>query len=154
MTRLQTQAAYARHRKVSRAYVNKLVKAGLIVMRGKLVDSLASDAVLDNVSEPTSERVISGTDGSSSTYSQAKTADMVYRAKLRKVEYDKMLGELLPRSDVLQHWATRFSTIRDRILILPDRIGARLQNVTEAEARIVLREELEECLRAIHSDAG
>jgi uncharacterized protein YciI len=44
---LMTQAEYARHRNKSSQYIGKLYKAGILVMRGRLVDATASDAVLD-----------------------------------------------------------------------------------------------------------
>ena len=43
-----TQAQYARHRNTSPQYIGKLAKAGVLVMRGRLVDVVASDAVLDD----------------------------------------------------------------------------------------------------------
>ena len=45
---LMTQAEYARHRNKSPQYIGKLYKAGVLVMRGRLVDAVASDAVLDD----------------------------------------------------------------------------------------------------------
>jgi hypothetical protein len=43
---LMTQAEYARHRNKSPKYIGKLYKAGILVMRGRLVDVAAFDAVL------------------------------------------------------------------------------------------------------------
>ena len=45
---LMTQAQYARHRNKSPQYIAKLVKAGILVMRGRMVNATASDAVLDD----------------------------------------------------------------------------------------------------------
>ena len=45
---LMSQADYARHRKVNRSHISRLAKRGILVMRGKLVDVAASDAVLDD----------------------------------------------------------------------------------------------------------
>ena len=45
---LMTQAQYARHRNKSPQYIGKLAKAGVLVMRGRLVDAAASDAGLDD----------------------------------------------------------------------------------------------------------
>lgn len=44
---LMTQAEYARHRNKSPQYIGKLYKAGILVMRGRMVDATASDAVRD-----------------------------------------------------------------------------------------------------------
>jgi hypothetical protein len=45
---LMTKAQYARYRNKSPQYIAKLVKAGIFVMRGRLVDATASDTVLDD----------------------------------------------------------------------------------------------------------
>ncbi len=45
---LMTKAEYAAHRGVSRPYITKLSKNGVLVMRGGKVDVVASDAVLDD----------------------------------------------------------------------------------------------------------
>jgi hypothetical protein len=51
---LMTQAEYARHRNKSPQCIGKMHKAGILVMRGRLVDVAASDAVLaDTPSEKT-----------------------------------------------------------------------------------------------------
>jgi len=51
-------------------------------------------------------------------------------------------------------WADRLAALKDRVLMLPDRLAARLANRPEAEVRAILRDELEECLRGIHADAA
>ena len=45
---LMTQAQYARHRNKSPQYIGKLASAGILVMRGRMVDAAAADAVLDD----------------------------------------------------------------------------------------------------------
>ena len=45
---MMTQARYARHRGKSPQYIGKFAKAGILVMRGRMVDAAASDAVLDD----------------------------------------------------------------------------------------------------------
>jgi hypothetical protein len=74
-------------------------------------------------------------------------------ARLREMEVAQKAGLLLPASDVRSTWAERLGALKDRILILPDRLAARLANRPEAEVRAILRDELEEALRAIHADA-
>ncbi len=45
---LMTQAQYGRDRNKSPQYIGKLAKAGVLVMRGRMVDAVAPDAVLDD----------------------------------------------------------------------------------------------------------
>ena len=63
----------------------------MLVMRGRMVDAAAPDAVLD---DKPSERT--APDGQPPTnYAQAKLADMVFRAKLRRLEFDTRQGKLI-----------------------------------------------------------
>ena len=75
-------------------------------------------------------------------------------AEIREMERDKLRGALLPAAEVRKVWADRLAALKDRVLMLPDRLAARLANRPEAEVRAILRDELEECLRGIHADAA
>jgi hypothetical protein len=70
------------------------------------------------------------------------------------MEAAQRAGVLLFAADVRKVWAERLGALKDRILILPDRLAARLANRPEVEVRAILRDELEECLRGIHADAA
>ena len=71
---LMTQAQYAKHRSTSPQYIHKLAKAGVMVMRGRLVDVVASDTVLDD--KPSEKTKTEGQQPTS--YAQARLADMVW----------------------------------------------------------------------------
>ena len=90
---LMTQAEYARHRNRSPQYIGKLHKAGILVMRGRLVEVAASDAVLDD--KPSEETTMDGQPPAS--YAQARLADMVFRAKLRRLEFGMFGPEYLQK---------------------------------------------------------
>jgi uncharacterized protein YciI len=77
-----TQAEYARHRNQSPQYIGKLYKAGILVMRGRMVDATASDAALDD--KPSEKTTMDGQPPAS--YAQARLADRVFRAKLRRLD--------------------------------------------------------------------
>jgi len=107
---LMTQAEYARHRKVNRSHVSRLAKRGILILRGKLVDVAASDAVLDdrpvavepNETGPSVQpQTAAETAGQQlSSYAQARLADMVYRAKLRRLDFEERSGKLLQHDEV------------------------------------------------------
>jgi hypothetical protein len=98
---LMTQAEYARHRNKSPQYIGKLYKAGILVMRGRMVDAAASDAVLDD--KPSEKTTVDGQPPAS--YAQARLADMVFRAKLRRLEFDTRQGKLVEATVVKERWA-------------------------------------------------
>src|ERR1017187_8238443 len=86
---LMTQAEYARHRNKSPQYIGKLYKASILVMRDRLVDVAASDAVLDD--KPSEKTTMDGQ--ALASYAQARLAEMVLRAKLRRLEFDTRRGK-------------------------------------------------------------
>lgn len=84
---------------------------------------------------------------------EARRRKEVALARLREMEVAQKAGLLLPASDVRATWAEQLGALKDRVLILPDRLAARLANRPETEVRTILRDELEQALRAIHANA-
>ena len=146
---LMTQAQYARHRNKSPQYIAKLVKAGILVMRGRLVDVAASDAVLDD--KPSEKTTMEGQPPAS--YAQARLADMVFRAKLRRLEFETRQGRLVEAAVVKERWAAILVVIKERILAVPDKLAPEVTALTdERQVRDALKREMHALLRAVHSD--
>jgi len=146
---LMTQAQYARHRGTSQQYVHKLAKAGVLVMRGRLINVTASDAVLD---DKPSEKT--GSDGQQpSSYAQARLADMVFRAKLRRLEFETKQGRLVDAEIVKERWAAILVVLKDRILATPDKLAPELTALTdERQVRDALKREMYGLLKTLQSE--
>src|SRR5579885_2958015 len=133
---LMSQAEYARHRAKSRQYISRLAKAGVLVMRGGKVDANASDAVLDDRPEPVSERVVSApaeVTPSGASFAQARTADMVFKAKLR--------------------WSAIYRLIVDRILAWPNRLAPEVAALTdERQVREAILREVRALVNELRAD--
>jgi hypothetical protein len=150
--RLMTQAEYARHRGKSRQYISRLAKAGVLVMRGGKVDAAASDAVLDDRPEPVSERVAAApleTAPTGTTLAQAKTADMVFKARLRKMEYDQRMGRLMETDLFRQRIEAILVAIKETVMAWPNRVAPEVAPLTDErqvwdvlmrEARVLLND--------------
>lgn len=147
---LMTQAQYARHRNKSPQYIGKLYKAGVLVMRGRLVDVNATDAVLDD--KPV-ERTVPDGQQPPTSYAQAKLADMVFRAKLRRLEFETRQGKLIEVAIVKERWAAILVVLKERILAVPDKLAPEVTALTdERQTRDALKREMNALLKAIHSD--
>ena len=151
-----TQAEYARHRGKSRQYISRLAKAGVLVLRGGKVDVAASDAVLEDRPEPVSERVVAGPTEATpqgTTFAQARTADMVFRAKLRKLEHDVRVGKLVEAELVKQRWAAIYVAIKERILAWPNRVAPEITPLTdERQVRDTMMREARTLINDIKAD--
>jgi len=151
-----TQTAYARHRGKSRQYISRLAKAGVLLMRNGKVDVLASDAVLDDRPERLSEAATGpplDTAQPTTTYAQAKLADMVFRAKLRRLEFETRQGKLVEAEAVKNRWASILVELKERILAVPDKLAPEVTALTdERQVREVLKREMHALLNLLRAD--
>ncbi len=141
---LMTQAQYARHRGKSPQYIGKLAKAGILVMRGRLVDAAASDAVLDDKPDgaPSNQQP--------TTFAQARLAREVFSAKLKKLEYETRIGKLVPTDEVSIKWFTLGRQIRDRLLGIPSKLAPQLAAETDVRrVREILDAEITLALKGL-----
>ena len=134
---LMGQTEYARHRGKSKQWINRLAKSGVLVMRGGKIDVAASDAVLDDRPDTEAEKVaapaVSAVDSGLgvTTFAQARTAEMILRARLRKLEYDLRVGKLVEAEVVTQRWSAILRVITERVLAWPNRIAPELAAITD-----------------------
>jgi phage terminase Nu1 subunit (DNA packaging protein) len=153
---LLSQAEYARHRGVSRQYISRLAKAGVLVVRGGKVDVAASDAVLDDRPEKVSEAATNAPEeagGQTTSYAQAKLADMLFRARLRKLEYETKSAKLIPTDEVKAVWFKQARQIRDKLLALPAKLAPQLAAVSDLRAvRELLDSEIEGILKGLQDE--
>jgi hypothetical protein len=162
---LMSQADYARHRKVNRSHISRLAKRGILVMRGKLVDVAACDAVLDDkpVDQVLPEapaaahgRVTpeaSAGAPQSGNFAQARTAEMVFRARLRKLEFETKSGKFLSADEVKVKWYTLVRQIRDKLLAMPAKLAPQLAALSEAaEIRDLLDAEITAILKSLQEE--
>jgi hypothetical protein len=147
-----TRNAYAKHRGKSRQYIGRLADAGVLVMRGSLVDVAASDAVLDD--RPDKIAVPAASDPTTGTsYAQARLADMVFRAKLRRLEFETRQGKLVEATTVKERWASILVQLKERILAVPDKLAPEVAATTdERQVREVLKREMHALLNVLRSD--
>lgn len=153
---VMSQSAYARHRGKSRQYISQLAQAGVLVMRGGKVDVEASDTVLDDrpvadVDPPTrpmriAEDLSQGQPDSPGrvTFSQARTIEMVYRAKLCRLDFEAKVGKLIDGAEVRNKISAEGRAFRDGLLGIPDRLSMIIASERDAgRIRSILRAEID-----------
>jgi phage terminase Nu1 subunit (DNA packaging protein) len=158
--RTMSQAEYARHRGKSRQYVSRLAARGILVVRGGRVDVAASDAVLDDKPvdvEPSPEATAARPAGDATqpagSFAQAKTAEMIFRAKLRKLEYETRTGKFISADEVKVKWFQITRQIRDKLLGLPSKLAPQLAALNDMkEIRDLLDAEIAATLRSLQED--
>jgi hypothetical protein len=150
---LLSQSKYAKLRGVSQQYISKLIQQGKLHAEpnGKINPEKAN-AELDystgayreptpvrRESEPTKQEAakpkqnipkINNNDvkpadntNKKPSYYEARAANEIIKAKIHKVEYDKLVGSLLPREEVEKVFFDTGREIRDHLLSITDRIS-------------------------------
>ncbi len=167
--RLMTKSEYAKHRGVSKPYITKLAKNGVLVMRGGKVDVRATDLVLDDkpvddVDPPPAQSAPAapptrpageslGQAGAS--FGQARTIEMVFRAKLRRLEFETKQGRLIEAEAVRKTVADAVRALRDGILGLADRLATVLAAESGSKkVHVTLKTELSRELEALANAIG
>jgi len=119
--------AYARHRGISLAAVQKAIKAGRIrpTPDGKIDVEQADQDWERNTnygpSPATGDVPVSGP-----SYAQSRAIREAYLARLAKIEYEERLGKLISRDEVQVAAFNKFRMFRDGMLNIPDRVAAML----------------------------
>ena len=162
--RLMTKSEYAKHRGVSKPYITKLAKNGVLVLRGDKVDVRASDTVLDDkpvddVDPPPAQASPAGPPlrpvaeplgQAGASFGQARTIEMVFRAKLRRLEFETKQGRLIEAEAVRKTVADAVRSLRDGILGLPDRLATVLAAESDSKkVHVTLKTELSRELEAL-----
>jgi hypothetical protein len=162
---LMDQVQYARHRGKTKQYINKLVKAGALVMRGTKIDVRASDQVLDDkplpeIEEPPAARVVTSArpdDGAPqrTSYAEARTIRTVFQAKLARLDFETKQGKLIEADGVRQRISEHVRALRDGLLGLPDRLASTLAAETDQrKVHVLLKTELTRELEALAHSLG
>ena len=166
---VMSQAEYARHRRKSRQYISQLAKAGVLVMRGGKIDVRASDTVLDDkpvdeVDPPPAQASPAGPaprpaaeslGQAGASFGQARTIEMVFRAKLRRLEFETKQGRLIEAVAVRKTIAEAVRSLRDGILGLPDRLATVLAAESDSKkVHVTLKTELSRELEALANALG
>jgi hypothetical protein len=167
--RLMTKTEYAKHRGVSKPYITKLAKNGALVLRGGKLDVRASDTVLedkpvDDVDPPPAQASPAGPPPQpaaeslgqpGASFGRARTIEMVFRAKLRRLEFETKQGRPIEAEAVRKTIADAVRSLRDGILGLPDRLATVLAAESDSKkVHVTLKTELSRELEALANALG
>lgn len=166
---LLTQTAYAKRRGVSRQYISKLVKEGVLPLDDGKVNPVQADAILEARREPARPTYQEKQDMRSGVVGQpipgqrtipdselpkvllkAKIKSESEKAKLLEIKAKVEAGKYVDIDDVLAAAFKQARTVRDNILIIPDRLSPILLNIDNVDdMHKALTEELTKALEVL-----
>jgi len=156
---LITQAEFSRQIGVSKPYIHKLVKKGIIRLRDGKVDTEQARAAMKANADPASllredspPEVIpaAGSAAGGVDFITARTMREAFRAKLAKLEYEEKSGKLTDAARVRNDAFKAGRIIRDELLAIPDRLADVLAAEDDpATVRKIIFDELELVLNRI-----
>lgn len=160
-----TQKDYAKRRGVTAQYINKLVTQGKIRKGpGGKIDPRQADAAIRAYSRagkvikptrPKKDKAEKAPKPDSATRSLTKfrAQNEEYKAKTAELEFKKLNGELLPRSEVLLAEQRKNENIRKKFRALPRTIAKLVADAsTPAHAEEILRQEIDRLLDELAKD--
>ncbi len=147
---LMSQAAYARHRGVTRQAINKAINAKKIQLREKDGRKGIDPAEADRALGLNVQRVLAEDDGDNGRevsrqapgLTQARTATEVYKARLAELDYNERLGKLRPVEQIemgAQRCAETMLRAIEGIVGRADDLAAQVTKEGVSGARAALR---------------
>lgn len=155
---LMTFAAYARHKGVSRAAVNKAVKEGRITtvtgQDGKpCLDQAKADAQWEANSRQNAKAAVAEIErelnaaSEPQSYNDARTEKEVVQAKLLNLKFEELSGSLVNAEEVEHLWSELATKTKNKILGAASKLKQRHPEISieiYASLDSILREALEE----------
>jgi phage terminase Nu1 subunit (DNA packaging protein) len=142
-----TFSAYAKHRGVSRSAVAQAVDAGRIKAvkyKGKRgLDKVEADLAWE--ANTRTSAVVDGVLGEGS-YAENRTEIAAFQAKLLKLKYDELSGELVPAKEIALAWSKIGNEIKNKMLGVPSKMKQRHADLTIEHVNAIdtlIREALE-----------
>lgn len=154
-------AAYARHRKVSRAAVTYAVQEGRITAHDdpqtgkRYIESDEADRQWEENTEPQrnappKKRAKEPRSAAGPSLAQSRAEKEYYLAAQAKLAYEQKLNLLVSAEDVRKEWTRIGRMIRNAILTVPDRLAPLLAGVTDpAKVHELITKELTQSLEAV-----
>jgi hypothetical protein len=170
---LVTQKEYARRRKLTPQYVNKLVRQGKIVLRKGLVDPAQADRAREHSRAVTPRRKQRGNahgggrpagqrpaarpgvkqNSATASLTSARAADAGYQAELRRLELNEKTKKLLPADEVLEAERRKNANVRLRFRALAREVAPVMARTnTPAECERILADEVDQRLHELEHD--
>ncbi len=164
-----SQAAYARHAGISKQAVNKLVKQGKIPLTAdgqvdfaeadyerrqngdparRMAETHPQPHAVEGADEPDQEpeseqQAVPGAGGLS--FTKARTAREAYQAKMAQLEYERQLGQWLPKREVEDAMVASGRKIRqglDGVIGWADELDAAARNGGAEAVRALLKQKV------------
>jgi phage terminase Nu1 subunit (DNA packaging protein) len=180
MTRLVTQAEFARILGMSKGYVHKLKTNGQLVMERGRVDVDASRRRIAETQDPNRDDVRARwqsereqkqaeaaapaappaaatgldlpADKIGSSYQAARAVKEQYMARQAKLEYERAIGKLIERAEVEAAVEDVIGTLRQKLENLPHRLAPELVAKDLDHIRAALKQEVYLMLSECHKD--
>jgi hypothetical protein len=137
------QAELAKRLGVSRPYIRKLVTRGVIALKDGRIDFGRAVRAIEAAQDPARPRTrpeivapqptqeTESGEPATASYQAERTLKEKYAALHRKLEYERLCGQLIPVDEVVAAWEQLVSAFRVRCLALPFKLAPRLSLIHE-----------------------
>ena len=163
-----SKSEFARRKGISPAMVTKLCRSGRIpvLKSGKLDFDKASRQVGREVSAENGKRghgisseqpelpaddagLAGGTSGVAVQFNKAKTAEKIYQAKLKRLEFEEKEGSLIAKDAVRDDAFLAANELRSRLFSIAPRAAPRCEGKTAREIERIIEDEINFALQAL-----
>lgn len=138
---LLSQYAYAKRVGLSRAYINELVRDGVIPLHDGKINPEEAD------------RILNAKKNTRKAYQEAKTLLMNIRAQILQLELNRKKSQLVDIDEVTEHMLKVANKVKERLLKIPDKVAQKLAVESEpTKCMQIIDKEIRTALEELSSD--
>lgn len=155
-------SAYARHRGVNLSSVKDWIKEGKLdgaIKKGSndrnKIHLILADQLLDGPKqhEDMSNKDVNPSGNQNMSLQKARTAKTALEAKVSQLKYEKLAGNLVNKSEVINAAKEMAQTTKQALMTIPDRLAPVLAAEQDiGEINLILSDAIEEALRNLASE--
>lgn len=170
------QTQFAKHLGVHKSYITELKQAGrLVIAENGKVDVQASLLLIKETGDPNRDDVVSRhadargketkteeigkpkadkkvvkiIDADAASFSKGRAKEQHFKALAAELEYQKSIGEVVPKADMQAAVADVVTSFRQRLENLPHSISAELVGISQDEIHVRIKHECHEILNEL-----
>lgn len=125
---LLSRRDYAKHRGCALSSVQEAISSGRITLTDGKIDPVKADKEWEKNTNPAYHGNKNNDTDIAATYQVSKTREKTYDSLIKKIEYEKLIGELIPKSQVEVNAFTAGRELRDLLNGTDVRIAPKILN--------------------------
>lgn len=142
-----SRAEFGKRNNISRQSVDKWVNSGKFPLKNGKIIMPDAQYIYDEIKRNNTQAVTASTEkaiGVSTNLTQAKTALQTYAAKIKKLEFEKMQGNLISVDEVIKEIEAVAVVMRTELFSIPAKVAPECEGKSISQIELIIHNAINE----------